>query len=278
LGNYTGTSLNIFVNLVGGMNNETALRVTAIDGYTKTLSYEEANGAFTTYDNVTGLPVQHNQSLTPILAYHFNDANLSLSDGPLRLAIIGPEGLATYSTYWVKQVVKLEIRYRDDIAITAVSTSKTVVGQNYTCNVSATVENQGGYDETFNVTAYANQTAIGMQTVTLSAGNSTTINFTWNTTGFAFGVYTLWAQAGQAVGETETGDNSFTNGVVTIVHTGDVNADNKINIVDIVRVAIAFGSHPGDPNWDPNADINGNDVINILDIVAIAIHFGETYN
>jgi hypothetical protein len=109
LGNYTGPSLNAFCSLVGGMSNNTALRVTAVDGYNKTLSCDEVNGAFITYDNVTGNPLQHNQSLTPILAYHFNDANLSSSDGPLKLVIVGPEGLATTSSYWVKQVVVLEI-------------------------------------------------------------------------------------------------------------------------------------------------------------------------
>lgn len=109
LGNYTGPSLNTFCNLVGGMSNTTVLRVTAIDGYNQTFSYNQVNGAFATFDNVSGQPVQANQSLTPLLAYHFNDANLSSSDGPLKLVIIGPEGLATTSSYWVKEVVKLEI-------------------------------------------------------------------------------------------------------------------------------------------------------------------------
>jgi hypothetical protein len=31
------------------------------------------------------------------------------SGGPLRFAIVGPEGLYTNSTYWVQKVVKLEI-------------------------------------------------------------------------------------------------------------------------------------------------------------------------
>jgi hypothetical protein len=109
LGNYTGPALNTFCNLVGGMSNTNVLRLTAIDGYNQTISYDQVNGAFATFDNVTGQSVQNNQSLTPLLAYHFNDANLSSSDGPLKLAIIGPEGLATTSGYWVKQVVKLEI-------------------------------------------------------------------------------------------------------------------------------------------------------------------------
>jgi DMSO/TMAO reductase YedYZ molybdopterin-dependent catalytic subunit len=46
----------------------------------------------------------------PIVAYYFNDENISEdSGGPLRLAIVGPEGLVTNSTHWVKWVVKIEV-------------------------------------------------------------------------------------------------------------------------------------------------------------------------
>jgi parallel beta-helix repeat protein len=61
------------------------------------------------------------------------------------------------------------------------------------------------------------------------------------------------------------------------VPTIDVNNDGLIDIVDIVIVAIAFGSRPGDPNWDPYADINQDGIVDIVDIVMIAIHFGEAY-
>lgn len=109
LGNYTGVPLIVFCNLVGGLANGSSLRITASDNYTKTLSYDQVNGNFTTFDTVTGQQAVHNQSLTPILAYHFDGANLSSDEGPLRLAIVGPERLATESTYWVKFVVKMEI-------------------------------------------------------------------------------------------------------------------------------------------------------------------------
>jgi hypothetical protein len=114
LGNYTGPSLNTFCNLVGGMTGNTVLWVVAADNYTQILTYDMVNGAFATYDPANGNPVQHNQSLTPVLAYYCNDANLT-SGGPLRLAIVGPEGLATGSSYWVSQVVKLQIVQRYDI-------------------------------------------------------------------------------------------------------------------------------------------------------------------
>jgi hypothetical protein len=277
LGNYTGPSLNTFLNLVGGMNSDNALRVTASDGYNKTLSYEEVNGEFATYDVKTGQPVQHNQSLTPILAYHFNDANLSSSDGPLRLAIIGPEGLATSGPYWVKQVVKLEIRYRDDVAIKAVSASKTVIGQNEICAINVTAKNQGGYSETFTIKVYANQTVIKTQTVTLSVGNSTTVTFAWDTTGVAKGSYTLSAYANPVQGETNTTNNQLTYGTLVVTILGDVDGNFEVDIYDITFICECYDSKKGTPPYYPNCDIDGNDMIDIFDVTTACITYGQKY-
>jgi hypothetical protein len=277
LGNYTGPSLNTFLNLVGGINSDNALRVTASDGYNKTLSYEEVNGEFTTYNVTNGQPAQHYQPLTPILAYHFNDANLSSSVGPLRLVIIGSEGLATDSTYWVKQVVKLEIRYRDDVAITAISPSKNVIGQNNVCSINVTVQNEGGYDETFNVTLYASQTAIGTQIVALSAGNSTTITLTWNTTGFAYGNYTINAYAWPVQDETYTDDNIFADGDMIVTIPGDANGDRTVNFLDAILLGAAFGSQPGDDNWNSNVDTNNDNHVNYLDAIILGANFGQSW-
>jgi len=163
-----------------------------------------------------------------------------------------------------------------DIAVTDVKLAKTVVGQGFTCKINATVQNQGDYEETFNVTLYANTTSIATQTVTLTSGNSTTITFTWNTTGFAKGNYTISAQAIPVPGETDTTDNTYTNGVVTVATVGDIVPDGTVDIYDLVTVAKAYGSGPGDPNWNPNADINGDDIIDIFDLVLVAKHYGET--
>ena len=107
LGNYTGVPLVTLCKLVGGINSGESLRITASDSYSQNFTYSQVNGDFVTYDNVTGGEVNHTQSLTPILAYYFNGENVS--DGPLRLAIVGPEGLVTDAPFWVRLVVKLEI-------------------------------------------------------------------------------------------------------------------------------------------------------------------------
>jgi PKD repeat protein len=82
---------------------------------------------------------------------------------------------------------------KPDIAVEHIAFSKSVVGQGYTIQINVTVANQGDFIETFNVTLYANTTAIETREITLTSLNSTTITYTWNTNGFVKGNYTLWA-------------------------------------------------------------------------------------
>jgi hypothetical protein len=56
---------------------------------------------------------------------------------------------------------------------------------------------------------------------------------------------------------------------------GDINADGKVNLLDISIAAIALQSYPGHSRWNPKADINGDDTINILDIAYIAREYGK---
>ena len=154
---------------------------------------------------------------------------------------------------------------------------KTVVGLGFRLYINVFVMNYGAYSEVFNVTVYANTTAIDTITnITLASRNSVILNFTWYTSGFAKGNYTISAYASPVPDETDTADNTLIDGWVFVAMPGDVNGDGIVNIIDIVRVALAFGAVPANPNWDPNADINGDKVINIVDIVIVALHFGET--
>jgi len=57
---------------------------------------------------------------------------------------------------------------------------------------------------------------------------------------------------------------------------GDLDKNWYVNILDIVKAAIAFGSVPSDPKWNPDADLDSNNIINILDLVKIAVNFGAT--
>jgi parallel beta-helix repeat protein len=163
---------------------------------------------------------------------------------------------------------------RHDITVTAVAPSKTVVGQGYCLNINVTLANQGDFTETFNVTVYANTTAIQTKTLTLTSGNSITITFTWNTAGFAKGNYTISAEADIVPGELSITDNKFANGEVKVTIPGDINGDNFVNYLDGILLGAAFSSRTGELNWNPNADINSDDYVNYLDGIILGANFG----
>jgi parallel beta-helix repeat protein len=167
--------------------------------------------------------------------------------------------------------------YGHNIAVISVVPSKTVVGQGYSCNITVYGVNRGEYSETFNVTAYANTTSVASQNVTLSSGNSTTINFTWNTTGFAKGNYTISAYALPVQGETDTADNNLADGVVIVTILGDVDGNFKVDMGDVVLVLNAFGSKSGQPRYSANCDFDDNLKIDMGDVVTALDHFGQHY-
>jgi len=91
------------------------------------------------------------------------------------------------------------------------------------------------------------------------------------------GNYTVSAYALPVQGETHTADNTFIDGGVFLTLPGDINGDQKVNILDAILLANAFNSKPGDPKWSPNADINGDNKVNILDAIVLAGYFNQKW-
>ncbi len=217
-----------------------------------------------------------NRGETVTLKFQWNTSSVEPANYTISAnATIPTDDDPTDNTF-IDGVIFIKPRIQHDIAVINVTPLKTVVGQNYTMNIKVTVANQGDFTETFNVTLYVNTTEIETKEITLENGESTTRTFTWNTTGYAKGNYTIWAYAWPVQGETDTTDNTFFNGIVTVAMQGDINADGIVDIFDCVKIAIAFASQPGDPNWDPDADITNDKLIDIFDIVIVALHYAET--
>lgn len=57
----------------------------------------------------------------------------------------------------------------------------------------------------------------------------------------------------------------------------DLNNDGAINLYDAVKLLIAYGSKPGDTNWNPNADLIQDDVINLYDAVILLSNYGRKW-
>ncbi len=166
-----------------------------------------------------------------------------------------------------------------EIRITAVTTSKTVVGKGYNLNITVTILNYGVCTDPHNITVYANTTTIASQYVVLTSRNSTTITFTWNTTAFAKGNYTISVIAETVPCETDTGDNTYIDGTVLVTIPGDVNGDRTVDIFDAILLSTHFGhTKPWEhPDIDPNVDINSDGSIDIIDAVSIAFYYGQKW-
>ncbi|MCD6573242.1 MAG: right-handed parallel beta-helix repeat-containing protein, partial [Thermoplasmata archaeon] len=68
------------------------------------------------------------------------------------------------------------------------------------------------------------------------------------------------------------------NGSVEIsFHPWDLNNDKTVNVLDLIMVAMHFGSHEGEAGYDAGVDLNNDKEINILDLIIVAMHFGEQY-
>jgi len=170
-----------------------------------------------------------------------------------------------------------------DIAVTNVTLSKNIVGQRYATSINAEIENQGNSIESFNATAYYNETPITLPdgknhtTITLASGNSTTFTFTWNTTGVDKGNYTIGVCAIPIPGEIDTIDNTFVDGWVFVSIPGDVDGDRDVDIYDVVKITSIYLSEIGDPNYKANSDVDSNGVITIYDVVICTSHYRQSW-
>ena len=163
-----------------------------------------------------------------------------------------------------------------DAGVTGLSSSQTVIGQGRTVKVNVTLANYGWEPELATVTLRANGTQVGnpVQTSVPYSGAGIA-SFVWNTTGLRLGKYILTATEANLTGESNPSNNIITT-TVTLTIPGDVNGDRTVNIVDLVSVALSFGSQAGSSRYNPNADMNQDGIINILDLTYVAARFGSS--
>jgi hypothetical protein len=184
-----------------------------------------------------------------------------------------PENIMATIQRWLPvftYITDRAITQASEIAITDITPYKTIVGQGFPIRVNVTVKNQDTSTKVFNVTLYANTTIIDTKQVTLSGQATTTLTFTWSTTGWEKGHYIISATADKP-------DNIRIDGTIKVGIPGDINTDDYTGIDDIFEIATHFGKQPGDPGRDAKYDINDDDYVGIDDIFTAASHFGEQY-
>jgi hypothetical protein len=170
------------------------------------------------------------------------------------------------------------LRIIRDVAIVDVYPDVNAAYPGWIVNITVIVKNEGNVSETFDVTAYYNNTSIAIQTVVdLPAGEEVTLTFLWDTSELEpCNNYTISAEASPVPYEFDLTDNYLANGYVKIKIWGDVNGDGKVDILDIATIAMAFGSYPGHERWNPDADLNRDQKVDILDLAIAASNYGES--
>jgi PKD repeat protein len=122
-----------------------------------------------------------------------------------------------------------------DIAITDLRSSHIAVMPGVQVSLEVTAANQGDYTGSFNVSAYYNESLIGtQQAIDLAPHVQTKLTFTWDTTGVAYGRYTLKANATIDEREANTTNNEFIDGNITIA---------TMNIADYSIIVGGFTFH-----------------------------------
>jgi CARDB/Dockerin type I domain len=146
-----------------------------------------------------------------------------------------------------------------DVAVSYVEVSPLLAPIGDPVNVNMSIQNEGNYDEVFEVSAYANSTIIWTQQISLSSGSSTNVFFTWNTTTCLKGDYVILAAVGSVPGEVDLVDNTKTaENLVTLLTVG-----HDVSVIAIKPAKTAIGQ--------------GFDLIVTVKTSNYGI-FGETFN
>lgn len=168
-----------------------------------------------------------------------------------------------------------------DVAVIAVTFPKDAIGQGQSMNFSVTIRNEGTFPETVNITVYLDGVIIGAYATPIPPETDDRIDLIpripFEPDIDLYVNCTITAKATPVPGETDTTDNTFINGKITITIPGDVDADKDVDLYDVVKICSIYGSKIGGPGWNPNYDINGDEKIDIYDVVIACVHYGEKH-
>jgi len=177
-----------------------------------TSSYPTSGDGYVAYYSSTTPNTDETRSQTITM----NTDDFRDGSGNWKIKVKGIKPNTTSSFLWLSDMVKFAPEGHD-VAMTSVMVSTAEASPGQIVYITEVAKNEGTETETFNVTTYFDNTAIGTQTVTNLAPNTqTTLTFNWNTTEVALGTYTIKAEASTVLGEIDTGDNTKIDGTVTI--------------------------------------------------------------
>ena len=124
---YVGVALTTIIKAGGGMPNGAAVRITAQDGYTKTLTYAQVyQGIFNVYDK-NGNPATVGVQPFVSLVYSMNGSDLDAATGPIEMGIMTAGDQMSDASMWIKLTNKIEILQPVTLNISAASSLANVM-------------------------------------------------------------------------------------------------------------------------------------------------------
>ncbi len=147
-----------------------------------------------------------------------------------------------------------------DVAITEITVPVDLVIRGETISINVTAINRGTESETFEVECHANSTLVGSETISLIPGQNQSLTFQWNTTDFSSGNYIINATAVAVPREGKLHDNYLSDGLVEV----------RANLFDLSK---AYGSSPGDHNWNPSCDFNKDNKVDVSDLFDLSKNY-----
>lgn len=168
---------------------------------------------------------------------------------------------------WGSEVRYVPVR---DIAVISLTSSSIEVIKDNSINIRVETRNEGTESETFNVTVYYDNNIIDTQTnISLKPRDNKVLNFTWNTTDVFPGTYEISAQASIVPGETDTGDNIFTDGPAKVIIGYPRACATYSPMNPLVNETVTLNATLSTPNggnlinytWDFGDGFKGNGVI-----------------
>jgi len=181
---------------------------------------------------------------------------------------IGPIDLSIFAAQYGRVV--------HNVAVLDVTPSVTFSYRGNPVTIYVDVKNTGENYETFEVTAYANSTVIGKQTLLNVAPKAyVRLTFTWSTSGMVVGHYTISASIPPVANEAYVGDNNLFDGVVEIRFLGDLDGDGFVGPIDLSVFAASYGKRVGDLLYNPAADMDADGDVDPTDLNVFAANYGK---
>jgi CSLREA domain-containing protein len=199
---------------------DVALSLNATSSQTLSVALAASGGAV--LDSPQTVTLEPHSSTTA--SFTWDTTGVLPGDYSLTATAVGPAGDMNTGNNSLPTTATVRLPAHD-VAVVAINAPAVVVlGLGSTTSVEVTAANPGTFDETFSVSLEASGGGVGgsPQPVTLAPGSSTTVSFTWDTTGLSPAEYALTATASVVPGETNTADNSSSTAVTVRLAVHDV--------------------------------------------------------